>query len=106
MPAPHRHGKSKAMEIGSSRSTENSSENFEINQTLRDRTQFWVNKLKNCENTHIGSYELKSQILVELITAVKAGEELQEVAEAVVRSTPMKISLEMAMKKLGLKGAD
>ena len=98
-PAPHVHGKSAASLVGRSRPTENRDDNASINK----RVQHWVNLLKDCENTHIGSYEAKSDVLVSMIQSVKSGGDYPETAEEVVRRVPSTISLNLAFKKLGYK---
>lgn len=97
----HVHGKSRAIETGISRPTENLYERREENQVFERKVQHWIDRLNHCDRTSIGSYELKSQVFVEMINLVKKGDESQEVVETVVRRMPLKISLNMALKKLG-----
>ena len=99
LPAPHRHGKSKAMEIGSSRSTETRSENYD----LAKRIQYWTDRLKDCERTSIGCHELKSQVFVELITSIKTGDDTSAVVFEIVKNNPSNIVLNLAFDKLGIK---
>lgn len=99
----HTHNKSKGIAIGVSRPTENFVIQSTENKSFEKRVNYWIERIRACDRTSIGSYEMKSNIFVELINSVKKGEESQDVAETVVRRMPLKISIDMALKKLGEK---
>ncbi len=74
-------------------------ENRLDNETVNKRVEYWINLLKDCENTHVGSHEAKSNVLVDMIRSIQKGDDHQEVAEKVVRKVPCSISIKMAYEK-------
>jgi len=99
LPAPHRRGKSRAIEIGSARSTETRSENYD----LEKRIQYWMNKIKDCERTSIGSNELKSRVFVELITSIRNKADDSRVVLEIAKRVPSTFALKLAHEKLGIR---
>lgn len=99
MPAPHRRGKSKAIEIGRSRSTETRSENYD----LEKRITYWTNRLKDCDRTFIGCDELKSRVFVELINSIRSRADDSRVVMEITKRIPSTFALKLAHDKLGVK---